>query len=305
MKFGFCPGHLNLAGNGGRDSMAGLIELARLAQERGFDGIWLAEEDFAAAGKGASALVAAAAVAVSTSAIRIGVICPLGLSHPIYTAEDMAVLDHLSAGRLIAAVRPPSAGDGGSAYGISGQEAGERFAEALEVCLRAWAPAPFRFQGKHFRIPANPSQNEHAASMTHISVTPKPAQPALPVWVVAVDDETVRTAARFGLPIIGAAGDSLEGARSKFELYRSLLGYEPVGRSAALLRDIDVTDIEAVIQQTERCRDELGVHYLVCRIGRPGASVEEVAQALRLLGHCLIPEFRMFGYPKELRSVSL
>ncbi len=294
MKFGFWPGHLDLSSDAARPSTAGLMELAALAQESGFDSVWLAEEDFSAAGQGAAALVAAAAVAACTSAIRVGVIVPLGLSHPIYSAEDLAVLDNISAGRVIAALRPPSARD-----------AAERFAEALEVCLRAWAPAPFRFQGEHFRIPANLPENDHAAAITHLSVTPKPAQPALPAWVLADDEAAVRTAARFGLPIVVPADDSLEQARAKLELHRSLLGHEPIGAPAALIRDIDVADIDAVIAETGRWRDELGVSYLLCRLGPRGTAHEDVARAIRLLGHCLIPEFRMFGYPPELRSVSL
>ena len=291
MKFGFSPGRVDLSAGGSRESVAGIIGLARLAQESGFDSVWLDEEDFSGGGPGAAALVAAAAVAACTSAIRIGVIVPLGLTHPVYTAEDFAVLDNISAGRVIAALRPPSGAAGAAA----------RFEEALEVCLRAWAPGPFRFRGEHFRIPANLPQNGPAAALAQVSVTPKPAQPRLPVWILATDDTAVRLAARFALPIIIPAGESLEPARSAFGLHRELLAPEPVGSPAALMRDVDPAHMEALIQETERCRDEMGVNYLICRPARG----TDAAQAIALLSRCLVPEFRMYGYPRELRSLTL
>jgi alkanesulfonate monooxygenase SsuD/methylene tetrahydromethanopterin reductase-like flavin-dependent oxidoreductase (luciferase family) len=285
-----------------RDS---LLSLARLAAEEGFDSVWLDEERLAPGGPAAAALVAASAVAASVRGPRIGGVLSLDISHPLYTAEDVAVLDNISGGRTIVAAKPPSDRRAMAAYGIDDDAGRERFAEALEVCLRAWEPTPFRFEGTHFQIPANLPQNIYASEQQLVSVTPKPAQPTVPTWVIATDDAAVGLAARFGLPVLGPADRPVEDVTTNFDLYRSLLHHEPLGSPTALIREIDATDVEGTIAATERWRDDLGVNYLICRLGRPGLSDQETTEAVRLMGRCLIPEFRTYGYPEELRSVSL
>jgi len=84
-----------------------MLTLARLAEEAGFDSVWLAEGHFSSDGVCPAPQVAAAAVAATTEAIRIGLVASLGLYHPMYTAEDVAVLDNISNGRtLLLAAKP-------------------------------------------------------------------------------------------------------------------------------------------------------------------------------------------------------
>ncbi len=298
MKFGLVLS-ASPEGGDGRRFASRLVEQARLAQDWSFDSVWLETE--APAGRGAAALAAAAAVAAGTAAIRIGVRLPLGLSHPVYTAEDVAVLDNVSGGRTILAVRQPDAG-ALAGLGVEASAAFERFAEALEVCLRAWAPGPFRFEGRHFRVPANLPDNDFAAGCTHVSVTPKPAQPQVPVWVESVDEASVRLAARLGLPLLFPANASLEDLVT-LQAHRSALGQGPVGAPVALLRDVDPAQPGALVEALESCRDKIGVNYVLCRLPA-GIIDEDAGEAIRLLGRAVIPEFRMFGYPRELRSVS-
>lgn len=278
-----------------------LLALAHLAEEVGFDSVWLVE-GAAGQGEGCSApLVAAAAVAARTQAVRIGVVAVLGLTHPLYTAEDAAVLDNISGGRLILAVAPPEA-KAAAGHGVSPRAAAERFGEALAVCLAAWSPLPFRYQGRHFRVPANLPENEHAAPFTRLSVTPKPAQPQLPVWVVARDEGAVREAARLGLPVVGP-GDASEGElRERLRLYRSLRGEAAGYGPLALIRRVEPGDVDAWIEAVAGYRDGLGVNYLLCRFEGEG---EALAEAVELFGKAVVPEFRMFGFPAEMRSRSL
>ncbi len=276
-----------------------MLTLARLAEEAGFDSVWLAEGHFSSDGVCPAPQVAAAAVAATTEAIRIGLVASLGLYHPMYTAEDVAVLDNISNGRTLLLAAKPRAEEA-AACGTPSANIEERFREALEICLAAWSPLPFRHEGQHFRVPACLPENVHAAAFTQVSVTPKPAQPRLPVWVAARDEDAVRLAARLGLPIAGEAESAVEELRSRFELYRSLAGEAP-GRSLALMREVDGSDIRRCSEEIEWYRDELGVSYLICRLAGDRAARGE---AVERLGREVMPQFHMSGYPQELRRVS-
>ena len=78
-------------------------ELAQLseAEAQGYDGIWLAEHHFSRYGIGPAIHLTAAHLAARTERIRIGTaITILPFMHPIRIAEEVAVLDHLSGGRI-------------------------------------------------------------------------------------------------------------------------------------------------------------------------------------------------------------
>lgn len=77
------------------------LEQARLADRLGFTGLWLAEHHFQTLGTAANPAVVLAAVAQCTETLRLGpAVCVLPLRDPILVAEDYALLDVLSAGRL-------------------------------------------------------------------------------------------------------------------------------------------------------------------------------------------------------------
>lgn len=272
-----------------------MLALARTAESAGFDSVWLAEERSSDDGACPAPQVAAAATAAATGVIRIGVIAQLGLSHPLYTAEDIAVLDNISNGRTLIMATKPSPQEA-AARGLAPESIGERFREALEICLAAWSPVPFRHEGRHFRVPANLAENVHAAAFTHISVTPKPAQPRLPLWVTAGDEGDVRHAAQLGLPIAG--GDEPIGQlQTRFDLYRSLTAAS-AGQPLAVTRRLEAVD-DSLHEEIEGCRNRLGAQYLIIR---PGGAAD--AETVERFGKEVIPVFRMFGYPPELRSAS-
>ena len=112
--------------------------LARLAgaEAQGFDAVWVAAEDVAGGAAGRS-LFAAAQLAEQTQEIEIGLWSVLdpGL-HPLRLAEDLAVLDIVSGGRLHWAPTGPD------------------LAEPLEIILKAWSGEPFAHEGPRFEFPS-------------------------------------------------------------------------------------------------------------------------------------------------------
>jgi alkanesulfonate monooxygenase SsuD/methylene tetrahydromethanopterin reductase-like flavin-dependent oxidoreductase (luciferase family) len=220
MRFGLGP--YELGADDGKPQVEvyeQMLEEATQAEELGFDSIWLAESHFTPDGGCSSAEAAAAAVAVRTQAARIGVFSTVTLTHPLYVAEDVAVLDNIAGGRVIVAAQPGRPEEI-AAYGIDPKVVNERFVEALRVMLKAWAPASFAYEGKFWKLPKKDYVgNPFAEGVTEINVTPKPAQLNVPLWVHARDHADVERAARLGFPIVGSPFDTAAELKAKRDLY--------------------------------------------------------------------------------------
>ncbi|MEJ6846603.1 putative FMN-dependent luciferase-like monooxygenase [Sinorhizobium fredii] len=111
------------------------------AERFGFDSAWVAQHHFHADEGGLPApLVFLAHVATQTSRIRLGTgVITLPLENPIRVAEDTAVLDLLSRGRLEIGFGTGGTPSSFTAFGLESAERGEIFARHLKVVLDAWA----------------------------------------------------------------------------------------------------------------------------------------------------------------------
>jgi alkanesulfonate monooxygenase SsuD/methylene tetrahydromethanopterin reductase-like flavin-dependent oxidoreductase (luciferase family) len=171
------------------------IEQIVYAEELGFDTAWLAELHFFRSFSIMPApLILAAAIAQQTKRIRLGTaVALLPLQHPLRTAEEAAVVDILSQGRL-----EFGAGRGTIALHFQGfkvprDESRERFEEALTIIERAWTQETCTFDGKYFHVPET-------------TVVPKPVQkPHPPLRVAANSIETATFAGEHGYPVFVAS----------------------------------------------------------------------------------------------------
>ncbi len=156
-----------------------LIEQIELAEELGYDAIWLTEHHFSQYGRAAIPALAAQAVA-RTSKIRIGAaVVVLPFHHPIRVAEDWATLDHLSGGRVDVGIGRGNQPAEFKGFGIPMSEAEQRFTEALKILKMAWTEESFSFDGSYWKFP-------------EITVLPKPiTKPHPPLWQAALSDYTV------------------------------------------------------------------------------------------------------------------
>ena len=126
----------------------------------------------------------AAAVAATTSRIRIGTgLAVAPLHNPVRLAEDAAVVDHLSGGRLIlglgAGYLPQEFRAAGSDWAVRGR----RLEETVAVLRAAWTGRPFTHQGSIF-------------TLEEVTVTPAPVQQPLPIWIGAYAPAAVERAGR-------------------------------------------------------------------------------------------------------------
>ena len=182
------------AGQDPRQRYQDTIEQIVLADELGFDVVWLGEQHLRADNSLMSApMLVAAAAAARTRRIRIGIaVTLLPLHNPLRLAEEAATVDVLSGGRLEYGVGRGIYRQYFRAFDVSYEERTERFAEGLEVLQRAWAEGPFSYEGRFYRY-----QN--------LNVVPKPIQrPSPPLRMAAQNDASFDFAAQRGLPVMTA-----------------------------------------------------------------------------------------------------
>ena len=204
-----------------------LLEQITQAEALGFEAMWMAELHFHRRFSILSApLLTAAAAAQRTQRLRLGIaVNLLPLHHPVRLAEEGAVLDLLSHGRLDFGVgrgHPfPGVYDN---FHISPAESRGRFAEALDILIGAWTCEPFSYQGQYFQV-------------SNVEVVPKPAQqPHPPIFVAAGSPETYTTTGQRGLGILVPGH-----VQSMEALQENLANYWQAGRTAKHAERLRVT----------------------------------------------------------------
>ena len=144
-----------------------------LADELGFDGVCCNEHHQNAYGLMPIPGVIAGALVRETKRCQVAVLgraLPL-LTYPLSVAEEYAMLDNISNGRLIAGfVR--GIGAEYHSTGVNPAESHDRFHEAHDLILQAWSrPGPFAFEGKYYHF-------------QYVNTWPRPVQqPHPPVWI--------------------------------------------------------------------------------------------------------------------------
>jgi len=169
------------------------IEQAELADRLGFRGFWIAEIHCQPRFSLLSApYVVLGAVAQRTSHLRLGVaVNTLPIHHPVHLAEQAAMLDLVSQGRMDFAAgggHPHSRAY--ECFGADHKSTHDIMVEALEIIRRAWSEETLNFSGKFFQIP-------------EVVVNPKPVQRPLPPFYMATSSlEGVEVGARLGINLL-------------------------------------------------------------------------------------------------------
>ena len=165
-------------------------DLMVYAEDMGFDAVWMAEHHFHSYCITPDPLLLATHVASRTKRIRIGTAANvLPLAHPVRIAEQTAMLDILSEGRLDVGFAKGYGPREFMGYGIDQRESEERFREAIEIIFSAWTQEEFSYAGKHFNIPK-------------ASIRPRPLTKPHPSAYVATtgSQPTIELAAKLGIP---------------------------------------------------------------------------------------------------------
>jgi alkanesulfonate monooxygenase SsuD/methylene tetrahydromethanopterin reductase-like flavin-dependent oxidoreductase (luciferase family) len=167
-----------------------LESLGSAAVAASFDAIWVSESRAEGVGGG----LAAAAMLAQAVPIRVGAAVDAGLYHPLHLAEDIAIADLTSQGRIEVLLRR-STGDA------------KFFEEFLRVLVAALSGAHIQWNGEHLRVPARLPANQPAPE--RLALNPRPAQPAVPIWVESSEKSVEQLARELGF---GVAANFLHGA---------------------------------------------------------------------------------------------
>lgn len=132
-----------------------VLKEATLSEALGMDAIWLGEHHFDGNCIYIDPVTFSATLAAHTKRIRIGyAVAQLSLHQPMRIAEQVALIDNLSKGRLIVGL-----GRGTNynmydyeGFGIDPSEAQARAEEAEKIMLQAWTGQPFEHQGRFYQV---------------------------------------------------------------------------------------------------------------------------------------------------------
>lgn len=275
---------------------AALARQGELAESWGYCSFWLPEHHFSRGGAVPEPLMLLAAVAARTRTILLGTTSYLlPLRNPLQAAEQVAVLDRLSSGRVVLGVGRGYSASLLSAFSVSPGEKRRRFEWCLDHMIRAWRGEPVAL-------------TENAAPVV---VAPRPMQkPHPPIWVAAFGPKALAQAGALGAPYLASPMESRSRLKENYRLHaeachaagRELPAEVPVMRTvftssdAGLVRrvreNLDKWAASAdVVRRTAGEIDDWAI------VGEPGAVRDQIEQYRRELGmtHLIVTRLRIGG----------
>ena len=297
-----------------------------LAEELGFEAMWLGEHHFGPYGVGdlPNPILLGADLAARTSRIRIGQMANIApWWHPIRLAEDLAILDNMTGGRV-------EVGFGRGIWPYEGpqfhpnadprkdKENRELFRETVEVVRGIWTNEYFSYRGSNYSFPVDDTVFSHPKypsnpawqdgdRVTKLRVTPRPYQkPHPPLWMTVSTDRSVTTAAEMGLKACYWQPPALR-IRQRMELYartRTELEGRPfgLGEDQAVMRS---TYVASSMEEARRDAEEGIMSSFIFNDPFRGRQVftnpgEELAPDVKLDWDFLEPRTLLVGSPENV-----
>ena len=193
-----------------REVFDAILKEAELAEELGFDSVWLAEHHFDSTFSTLpSPNLMMAAIAASTERVKLGcAINVLPFHHPLRLAEEGAMLDLLSGGRFQWGIGRGITGHELHSLQIEAAQTRGLFNEIHDAVIQGWTTGRMDFQGELIKVPPT-------------NVAPGVVQrPHPPVWVTAQSPASVAWAAEHDYPAM-QIGEPLGAGRGQLERYRA------------------------------------------------------------------------------------
>ena len=198
---------------------------AELAERLGYHSVWLGEHHFDGVCTYADPMAFGGAVVARTKRVRVGFSAvQTAFHHPVRLAEQIALLDNLSGGRIMVGTARGSAFNRYEyrGYGVKYEHAQERLLEAEQILAKAWSGERVHHKGKHWNVEIP-------------ILRPKVVQKPHPPLIRAIASEgSLLDMAKQGRPFM-LSMSSMDRIRHMFDLYRSAMsnaGYD----HAAILR---------------------------------------------------------------------
>jgi alkanesulfonate monooxygenase SsuD/methylene tetrahydromethanopterin reductase-like flavin-dependent oxidoreductase (luciferase family) len=210
------------------------LERIEIMDRGGYDAVWLAEHHFSSFSVCPSVHMVGTLAAARTRRLRIGTAVSLApFYHPLRLAEEVALLDQLSGGRVNWGAGRGFARVEFEAFGVPPEESATRFRETVDIVLRAWTEVRLSFSGRHFRF-------------QDVEVLPKPLQqPHPPVWLAASSEPAIEWAAVHGFSILMDPHSSAAELGRKRRFYADRLaasGHTETGRDIPMARLVAIAE---------------------------------------------------------------
>ena len=274
-----------------------VMDEAILCDQLGMEMLWLAEHHFDGNCSYVDPVAFAAALAVATKKIKIGLaVAQMSLHHPIRMAEQMALIDNLSKGRLVVGLGRGTAHNiyDYRGYGIPPEEAPGRLIEAEEVMIKAWTTENYEHKGKYW-------------DLWLPKLRPMPFTKPHPHMIrTCSGEESAMEMARQGRPfMMNVQTDEI--TKQRMDLYRKTMsnsGFDDAHVAAAVddtwvLRNIFIaeTDAEAerigvpLFEEQRVQRAKMRGHIMATRgesMAKPGETGAAPVAARNVIEHSLI-----------------
>ncbi len=288
--------------NFGDLSAQSLSGQAALAESLGYESFWLPESHFVE-GAIPDPLMLLAAVAAATRKLRLGTTSYLvPLRNPLQAAEQVAVLDGLSNGRVILGVGRGYAPAMLRAFDVAPREKRIRFERNLESMIRAWTGEA---------VPSGDAGEK-------VVLDPLPVQkPHPPVWVAAFGPKALTQAGRLGLPWLASPMETLEDLKANLAIHGEAaraaghgeVAVRPIMRSVFLgRRRRELDELKARLDTAGRPRrDERAAVDDWAIVGDRGfvaAKLDEYREALGVT-HMVVTRLRIDGIEEERLRASV
>src|SRR5829696_5579884 len=220
------------------------LQRIEIMDRTGYDAVWLAEHHFSDFSVCPSIHMVGTMVAARTTRLRIGTGVSLApFYHPLRLAEEVALLDLLSGGRVNWGAGRGFARVDVDNCSVPAEESTARFRETVEIVLRAWTEERLVFAGEHYRF-------------NGVEVLPKPMQhPHPPVWMAATSESSINWAAGRGFSILMDPHAVHRDIGHKREYYAAKLaeaGFSIEGRDLPIARLLALGDSAAEAEEVAR-----------------------------------------------------
>ncbi|MBD2208316.1 LLM class flavin-dependent oxidoreductase [Nostoc linckia FACHB-104] len=219
-----------------------LLETAKLADKNGFSAVWTPERHFHAFGglyPNPSVISAALAMVTENIQLRSGSIV-MPLQHPVRVAEEWAVVDNLSGGRVGLSFAPGWHADD---FLLRPENYAERKAvmwRDIEVLLQLWQGEEIEFR--------NGSGNQ-----VKVKTFPRPVQSQIPIWITCQADSTFIGAGKIGANVLTSLlYATIDDLANQISLYRRTLaeyGHNPKSYKVSLMMHTYIGDNEQLVKQ--------------------------------------------------------
>jgi alkanesulfonate monooxygenase SsuD/methylene tetrahydromethanopterin reductase-like flavin-dependent oxidoreductase (luciferase family) len=210
------------------------LERVSIMDQSGYDAVWLAEHHFSSFSVCPSVHMMGTMIAARTQRLRIGMAVSLApFYNPLRLAEEVALLDVLSGGRVNWGAGRGFERSEFAAFGIPGEESAPRFHETVDIVLKAWTNQRVSHQGRFYQYDG-------------VEVLPKPLQaPHPPVWMAASSTPAIDWAASQGHAILMDPHSSRTDLTRKRRHYAAKLaeaGFSDAGRTIPMARLVAVDE---------------------------------------------------------------